>query len=238
VSESAKSSFALPALVLERAVSATDVAAKTIRDAILRNEVAPGQRLVQAEVAEMLGVSRQPVREAFRRLESEGLVTAHVRGGVVVREYSEAEVAENYHLRTLLESEAASLAAGRITLPVIDGLRVTNAELEAAWSRGELDAVSTLNSVFHEQIRQAAGMPLLKQVIDTLWVGYSVFTPIFVPGRAERSVAEHARIIEALNAHDSPESAAAMREHIGAGFRDYSGRAPASADGSRKASSG
>ena len=221
MSEVDANSAALPQLVPERMPAVTDLAAKAIREAILAGRFRAGQRLVQADVAQMLGVSRQPVREAFRHLESEGLVVPDARGGVVVREYTAGEIAENYHLRTVLEAEAAALAAQEATYSDFEELSNLNDDIRAAVSRSDLDTVVAANFEFHERIRQSCNLALLKQLIDMLWVGYSVITPLFVPGRAARSVIEHDKVITALRQRDSQEAGSAMRQHIQAGFADY-----------------
>lgn len=230
-------------------VSVQEVVTRILREAILQGKLAQGERLVQDDLAAELGVSRQPVREAMRRLESEGLIVRMPGRGYVVREYTEEDARENYHLRGLMESEAAWLAAQRIQPHELEALRAINRAMAEAASGlagtayGTGDAVPgmikpapglggsrpgnnawalvDLNARFHQKVHECSRMPGLASLISRLWVGLTVLTPLLTPGRPLQSVAEHERLIEALAARDPEAAAAAMREHIEAGARAY-----------------
>jgi DNA-binding GntR family transcriptional regulator len=133
---------------------------------------------------------------------------------VVVRESTEEDIRENYYLRELLESEAAHLAAKQIRPGELQALKSLNQAISEAISRGDTSKLIELNVQFHRRVREAARMPTLVRLIDQLWVGRTIFTPLFVEGRASRSVEEHAALISALESHNSEKAAAAMREHI------------------------
>jgi len=107
----------------EMLVSVNDAVTRALREAILSGKIRPGDRLLQDELARQLGVSRQPVREALRRLQSEGLVVQTPQRGLLVREFTKADLQENYYLRQLLESEAAQSAAERITSAELQELK-------------------------------------------------------------------------------------------------------------------
>ena len=202
-------------------VSVSEAVTRSLREAILQGRLRPGERLVQDELAAELGVSRQPVREALRRLESEGLIVQLPQRGFVVREYGEEDIRENYHLRQLLESEAARLAAERIRPDELEELGAVNRALAEAVEAGDSASMVELNAQFHRLVHESARMPQLVRLIQQLWAGRTVFTPLFVPGRARRSVAEHDELLRALADRNPRRAAAAMREHIARAAADY-----------------
>lgn len=195
-----------------------DVVAATLREAILAGRFQPGERLVQDQLAAALRVSRQPVREALSRLESEGLVTQLPQRRAVVREYSESDIRENYLLREVLESEAVRIAADRITAAELEELAALN---EAMSRAADPSSTVEINASFHRGLHSAARMPNLVRLIDQLWMGFTVFTPLFIPGRVAHSVREHAKVVRALRERDGARAAAAMREHIERASREY-----------------
>ncbi|HEY8485883.1 MAG TPA: GntR family transcriptional regulator [Limnochordales bacterium] len=212
---------ALAPVTAETVVSVSEAVTRALREAILHGRLRPGQRLVQEELAAQLGTSRQPVREALRRLESEGLIVPLPQRGFVVREFREEDLRENYHLRQLLESEAARLAAGRMPAEALEQLREVHRSMARAVRRQDQGSVVELNARFHRLVHQASGMSQLVRLIQQLWAGRTVFTPVFVPGRAQRSVQEHQAILDALAARDGERAAQAMREHIARAAADY-----------------
>jgi DNA-binding GntR family transcriptional regulator len=204
--------------------SAHALVVQSLRKAILNAELRPGERLQQDLLARQLGVSRQPVREALRQLESEGLVSNVPRRGAVVREYSEAEVKDNYALRKLLETFAAQQAARRITDEELVSLAALHhAMADAVASDSEPSIAVDLNTEFHRVIHTAAAMPALDRLMAQLWVGFTVFTPLFVPNRASKSVEEHDAIVTALTARDPEASGRAMSVHLDMAASDYFG---------------
>jgi DNA-binding GntR family transcriptional regulator len=206
------------------AASITDVqeaVTQSIRRSILSGALAPGARLMQEELAAQLGVSRQPVREALRRLESEGFVARLPQRGTVVRQYSEDDIRENYTLRRLLESGAAEIAATRITPDELVGLRSINAAMaRASKAKNQTETVEQ-NTRFHSQIHRVTRLPGLVRMMNQLWLGFTVFTPLFLPGRAESSVAEHARILDAISAGDQERARKEMSDHLQRAADDY-----------------
>ena len=205
----------------EVVVSVSEAVTRSLREAILQGRLLPGERLVQDELAAELGVSRQPVREALRRLESEGLIVQLPQRGFVVREYREEDIRENYHLRQLLESEAARLAAERIRPDELEELRALNRALGEAVETGDTSSMVELNAQFHRMVHESSRIPQLVRLIQQLWAGRTVFTPLFVPGRARRSVAEHGELLQALAERNPERAAVAMREHIARAAADY-----------------
>jgi len=187
----------------------------------MKGHLRPGEGLGQGELAEELQVSRQPVREALRRLESEGLVVRTTGRRFVVREYDEEDARESYYLRQLLEAEAARLAAERVLPQELGQLKGINESMAKAAATNDTQQAVELNIDFHRLIYESARMPGLTRLINQLWRGHTVFTPLAIPGRASRSVKEHQAIISALEERNSGKAAAAMRDHIERASREY-----------------
>jgi DNA-binding GntR family transcriptional regulator len=201
--------------------SVSEAVTKTLRTAILTGRLRPGDRLLQVTLAEQLRVSRQPVREALQRLKDEGLVVRRMPHGVTVRKVTDEDIRENYHLRALLESEAARFAADRVESDQIKQLKILNRTMSEAATFGDISDLVDLNTQFHRRVHEAARMPILVRLIGQLWGGRTIFTPLFVPGRATRAVAEHDALIAAFEAHDPEKAASAMRDHIRRAEEEY-----------------
>ena len=178
---------------------------EALRKDIIEGRLQPGQKIIMSEVAKEFGLSDIPVREAIRRLESEGYVhfTPHV--GAIVSELDGDKIIELYLIRTELESLATRLAVPHVTSRDIDFLLKKNHEMELAIQSEKLEKLGALNKDFHLRIYRAAPYPTLAQLIEDLWAKMErtqcVFS--FVPERALESVEEHKKIIEALKARDT-----------------------------------
>jgi len=178
---------------------------EALRKDMIEGRLKPGQKIIMSDVAKEFGLSDIPVREAIRRLESEGYVrfTPHV--GAIVSELDEDKIIELYLIRVELESLATRLAVPYITSRDIDFLIKKNHAMELVVQREKLEKLGALNKDFHLRIYQAAPYPILNQLIEDLWEKMertqSVFT--FVPDRAAASVEEHKKIIAALQAKDT-----------------------------------
>jgi DNA-binding GntR family transcriptional regulator len=178
---------------------------EALRKDMVEGRLKPGQKIIMSDVAKEFGLSDIPVREAIRRLESEGYVrfTPHV--GAIVSELDEDKIIELYLIRVELEALATRLAVPYITSRDIDFLIKKNHEMELVVQAEKLEKLGALNKVFHLRIYQAAPYPILNQLIEDLWEKMertqSVFT--FVPDRAAASVEEHKKIIAALQAKDT-----------------------------------
>jgi DNA-binding GntR family transcriptional regulator len=197
-------------------VSINDLVTRTIREAILKGALPPGARLQQDRLAAELRVSRQPVREALRRLQAEGLVVQLPQRWMAVQTFSAEAIRENYRLRSVLESEAARAAAQSIRPPELGKLKgITKTMVQATSADRESSSkIISLNHQFHRLIWESSRMPTLLRFIEQLWVGRTIFTPLFIPGRARRSAAEHEMILHALERHDPAAAAENMQAHI------------------------
>jgi DNA-binding GntR family transcriptional regulator len=191
---------------------------RRLLDAIRRGELPPGARLREAELAEKLGISRTPVREAIRLLEADDLVTHAPRQGATVRRLDYAEVLELYEMRAVLEGTAARLAARGASPVELDELAALNAALERtpAGIEGQ-----DLNRQFHRALIAAARNRFLVRAMGAMQKTLLILGPTTLndPARAAAAVDEHAAILAALAARDGAAAEAAMRAHVEAALR-------------------
>lgn len=179
----------------------------------------PGDRLKESELAGRFGTSRTPVREAFRRLEAQGLLVHEPHRGMVVPRLDDQAVTELYVMREVLEGTAASLAARHTTEVESLALKDMLASDRAALSDPE--RLARTNRLFHEAIYRAAHNRFLVKALNALREAMALLGPttLALPGRAEEAFAEHARIIEAIEARDCDAADRAARDHIRAAHR-------------------
>ena len=187
-----------------------------LRNAILDKKLEPGQRLVERDVAEQLGVSRTPVREAIRKLELEKLVIHIPRKGVIVSEFTKADIIEILLIRSSLEALICSIAATKIEPKEVARLEFLAKEISTEHSKKNYSKSNQLNDKFHEIVYRAAESPRLYNLFNTFREYITKFTQIAYskPGRPEEVWTEHNEIIEALRNHDSLRAEAAAKKHV------------------------
>lgn len=139
-----------------------------LRERILTGRLRPGDRLVERELAEDLGVSRVPVREAIRSLEAEGFLVVQSPRRVVVRQLARVDVEELFDVREALEGLAAGLAASRAGAAELKRLERVLADAARATARGDAARITVLNSRFHDEIVAIAGNALLTTMLQPL----------------------------------------------------------------------
>ena len=196
--------------------STADRARDVLRDAILGGEFLPGERLVEAQLCERLGVSRFNVRSALADLAAEGLVEVERNKGAHVRKVSLAEAIEITEVRMVLEGLVAARAAERVTAPQAKELKQIGSLMRAAVKAGQFRTYSELNQRLHSTIRQVAGHQRADALIETLrgpLVRHQYMLSL-QPGRPSVSLPEHERIIAAVCGRDPHAAEAAMRHHI------------------------
>jgi DNA-binding GntR family transcriptional regulator len=184
--------------------------------AIVAGELSPGERLIEEELAERLGVSRGAVREAILRLGHEGLVVRERNRGARVRRFTVDEAVEILEARAALESLAAGYAALRRTEDEARELVSLVDEMETLRAGGELLAMSERNAVMHRRILEISGHAIARDICARLhsqMVRFQ-FRTVLAPGRSQKSLAEHRRIVTAIAAGDRPAAEQAMREHL------------------------
>lgn len=189
---------------IERHQTLREKILETIRDAILKGTLKPGEKVAEPDLAERFGISRTPIREAFRQLESEGYLTVIPRKGAVVAALSEQDVQEFYAIKSILEGYAAELAATRLEEKDIDKLEKLNARLKQLASEGDVKTFFRVHNEFHELFLKAAGNKKLYDLVLHLGMKFNRLrmASLSVEGRMSISVAEHEKLIKAFRKHD------------------------------------
>ena len=187
---------------------------RKLRQAILKVKLMPGQKIVMADLAKAFGLSETPVREAIRRLESDGYVHFTPHTGAIVTKIDEGELVEVYLIRIALEALATRLASPHITDKDIEYLIKKNQEIEAAIQQKKYENIGGINKDFHLRIYKAAPFPRLYKMICDLWDTFERWPSVFayVPARAVASVKEHKKIIQALKDADTDLADRLMKE--------------------------
>jgi DNA-binding GntR family transcriptional regulator len=171
-----------------------------IKDAIVRGRLKPGERVPEQEIAENFGISRTPIREAFRQLESEGFITVIPRKGAVVSPLTDKDVSEFYVIKSLLEGFAARTACDKLTHKEIKRLESLNASMVKCSERGDFKGFFKLDNQFHDTFLKACGNDKLFTLIHHLVQQFERFriTALSLPGRMQESLTQHKEIIEAF----------------------------------------
>lgn len=187
-----------------------------IKENILSGAIAPGAHLLEAQIAEQMGISRAPVREAFLQLEADGLVEARVNQGTFVRVLSNDDVWEIYTARSLIEGYAASLAAERATPEDIERLRkLLNDVLDTA-KKGEYQATVVADFNFHRMIWQISGHKILGEILQRLENQIRMFMAMQAPlfEHLYDSVKDHKEIFEFISRGDPEAARSSTETHI------------------------
>lgn len=191
-----------------------DKVADELRHRIVNGAYAPGDRLTEDRLAEAFGVSRNPVREAIRVLEAEGLVVAQPRRSAVVASLSAQDLQDLFDVRLALEPVAARLAAERAGPAAAEALAALTEQAEAAATAGELDRVAELNTRFHATICAYSGNVLLRSMAEKLHTRLQWVYRQSAADRAAHSWAEHASMVAAIRAGDGEKAAVEAANHV------------------------
>lgn len=188
---------------------------RRLLDEIRNGSLLPGARLRETELADRLGISRTPVREAIRQLEADGLVVHLPRQGATIRSLDHAEVVELYEMRSVLEGTAARLAARAASDIELAELQALNTELAAAPAGAQ---ARELNRQFHRMLLEAARNRFLLKSMNGLQKTLLILGPTTLgdPSRAHSAVAEHSAVLTALQSRDGAAAELAMRRHVDA----------------------
>ncbi len=192
---------------------------RRLLEEIRSGSLPPGTRLRETELSDRLKISRTPVREALRLLEADGLVAHLPRLGATVRTLEYAEIMELYEMRAVLEGTASRLAARAASDVEIAELNTVNEEFAAA--KGSPIGAYDANRQFHRAIQDAAKNRFLVKAINALEKTLMILGPttLIEADRAEEAIAEHARVLDAIESRDGPRAEAEMRAHIEAAQR-------------------
>lgn len=193
-----------------------DVVFNTLRQAILKGELEPGERLMEIQLAERLGVSRTPIREAIRKLELEGLVLMIPRKGAEVAEISEKSLREVLEVRRSLEELAIELACQRITQEELATLEEAEGRFARAVEVGEVMAIAESDESYHELIYRATANDRLVQILNNLREQMYRYRLEYIKDEDRRQilVVEHEHILRAIRRRDIVDAKNAVREHI------------------------
>ncbi len=193
-----------------------DVVFNTLRDAILTGKLSPGERLMENHLAEQLGVSRTPIREALRMLEQEKLVELVPRKGAQVLDMSEKEIVDILEIRSVLEGLATSLACRKMTDEDLQQLREMEAKFEEKLWAKEYAAAADADESFHDIIFRAAGNERLEQISQHLRIQLYRYRLTHVKNESSGSIlsTHHKSIIRAIEVRDSEEGERLAQTHI------------------------
>ncbi|NLP43336.1 MAG: GntR family transcriptional regulator [Peptococcaceae bacterium] len=190
-----------------------EIVLEALREAIINGVLEPGERLMEIQLAEELGVSRTPIREAIRKLELEGFVVMTPRKGAYVAGVSYKDIKDVFEIRAALEGLAAGLAAEKITDEELEQLeRVLHYEKEP----DNLEDMIQSDTDFHALLYKASRNEKLIGILGNLREQIQRYraTSLAVPGRVRYAIAEHRDIVDAIARHDVKEAQALATAHI------------------------
>lgn len=200
--------------------TASDEAYRAVRRKIMTGELKPGERLYENSLADLLGISRTPVREAFRRLDSDGLITIIRNGGAWVANPSRDEILDAFEVREVLEGMAARKGAGRVKPSLLRRLEEElQREMRAVLER-DLEAYIDANWGFHRMVAESSGSRTLRECLErplAKTFAFAVFNRDLFDLKVQEgptSPGDHGDIIAALSAGDPNEAERIMRIHV------------------------
>ncbi len=206
----------LTGLKLENYQPLRDVVFTHLRNSILNGDLKPGERLMEVQLAEQLGVSRTPVREAIRKLELEGLVVMVARKGAYVADVSVKDILDVMEVRSVLEGLAASLAAERITDEELEELEFISYHFKRHLENDNTEGMIEMDKEFHDRIIQATRNLKLIQITQGLQEQVHRFRITYFSelGKSRDILAEHQSILEAIVNRDANAAQKVAQQHI------------------------
>ncbi len=189
---------------------------ETLRDAIRKGILEPGERLMEVQLAEELGISRTPVREAIRKLEQEGYVIMMPRRGTYVSDISTNDVKEIFEIRSALESLATGLAARRIEPDELETLQNLLIEIEGYIAKNDMEKIVETDIKFHGLLYQVSRNERLVNIINNLKEQLARFRTLSMsyPGRLQETLEEHSEMVEAIANGDVSAARDAAEHHM------------------------
>ncbi|HDS16260.1 MAG TPA: GntR family transcriptional regulator [Proteobacteria bacterium] len=185
---------------------------EVLREAIIRQKIRPGERITELEVAERFGISRTPIREAFRQLESEGFLTIIPRKGAIVSDIEEKDIRDFYEIKGILEGYAARRAVERMSDKDISRLEQFNAEIRDCAERQDVSGMTKAHNAFHELILESCGNRRIQQVVGGLvrqFLRFRFYVASLV--HVEDIMREHEAIVKAIRERDGVQAEACMK---------------------------
>lgn len=193
-----------------------DAVTGQLRDLIVEGALAPGTKLNERELCEVMGVSRTPLREAIKVLAAEGLVNITPNRGASVYQMSDKEIRETFELMSGLEAFSGLLAGERITPKELADIKVLHRVMLTCYSRNDLHGYYIKNHEIHDRINIAARNEPLRQIYTSVNRRLQAlrFRSNLRTSKWEKAIEEHNQMIEALEAHDGPRLSTILREHL------------------------
>ena len=193
-----------------------DVVFNTLRQAILKGELEPGERLMEIQLAERLGVSRTPIREAIRKLEMEGLVLMIPRKGAEVAKISARSLRDVLEVRRALEELAIELACQRMSEDDVEALKKAQEDFKSAIVDGDAMRIAETDEHYHDVIYAGTGNVKLVQMLNNLREQMYRYRLEYIKDEDKRKILilEHERILKAVRDRKVTDAKEAMREHI------------------------
>lgn len=193
-----------------------EIVFETLREAIINAVLKPGERLMEIQLAEEMGVSRTPVREAIRKLELEGFVVMVPRKGAYVAGISIKDIADVFEIRAALEGLAAGLAAERITEEELEQLERILVKIGECVQNNDLEKLIEVDTEFHDTLYKACRNERLVQIVSNLreQIQRARTASLSTPGRSKYALEEHKKIVEAVSERNVELSQMLAREHI------------------------
>ena len=193
-----------------------DVVFNTLREAILKGELQPGERLMELQLAAKLGVSRTPIREAIRMLEQEGLAVTIPRKGAEVAKMTEKDMEDVLQIRDVLDELAASIACEKISGEQLEELCQTMREFEESLKTGVITRIAEADVHFHDIIYQSTGNPKLVSMLSNLREQMYRYRVEYLKDQKNYPVLvqEHSEIVKGLAEKNKEKVMAAMHNHV------------------------
>ena len=193
-----------------------DVVFQTLRGAILKGDLKPGERLMELQLASKLGVSRTPIREAIRMLEQEGLAVTIPRKGAEVAKMTEKDMEDVLEIRLSLEGLAVRLSCEKITAGTLQELKVAMDEFEEKTKCGQVVEIAKADVKFHDILYQASNNPKLQQLLSNLREQMYRYRVEYLKDESiyPRLIEEHQKMYDALKAKDSALAGSYVERHL------------------------
>lgn len=193
-----------------------EIVFETLREAIINAVLKPGERLMEIQLAEEMGVSRTPVREAIRKLELEGFVVMVPRKGAYVAGISIKDIADVFEIRAAMEGLAAGLAAERITEEELEQLERILVKIGECVQNNDLEKLIEVDTEFHDTLYKACRNERLVQIVSNLreQIQRARTASLSTPGRSKYALEEHKKIVEAVSERNVELAQMLAREHI------------------------
>lgn len=184
---------------------------RILREAIIKGQLQPGERLVQDDLAKTLNVSRMPIREAIKQLAAEGYVTVEPHKGAIVKQFTMNELEEIYFLRAKFEPLAAAESLKMMTPQLVNQLRNLNEKMKET---DDTDEYIQLNIQFHHLLIKDCPWGKLNSIIENFWNGFPQQTPHLLPNQIATSISEHDLMVDALADNNIELTCQLLEQHI------------------------